>query len=124
MPKEFSRSRRISEQVQRTLSELIRRDVKDPRVAALTVTAVDVSGDLGHARVYYSLLDPDGDPAGAQEALTGAAGFLRSRLGRTMHTRQVPQLHFEHDVSLARAARLSDLIDEAVASDRPDPDET
>ena len=105
------------------LSELIRRDVKDPRVSALTVTAVEVSRDLGHARVFYSLLNPDEDPSGAQEALDGAAGFLRSRLGRVLHTRQVPALHFEHDVSMARAARLSDLIDEAVASDRSDSDD-
>lgn len=123
MPKDFARSRRVGEQLHRLLGEILRREVKDPRAGGVTVTGVDVSGDMAHATVWFSLLDPDADPEPAQKALTGAAGLIRGRLGRAMHIRQVPALHFRHDESLARGARLSALIDEAVASDRARADE-
>lgn len=118
MPKDFSRSRRVGEQMHRLLGEILLREVKDPGARHVTVTAVDVSGDLSHATVWFSLLEPDADPAPAQAALQRAGGLMRGRLGRAMHIRQVPELHFKHDESLERGARLSDLIDRAVASDR------
>jgi ribosome-binding factor A len=121
MPKEFSRSRRIGEQMQRLLSEILLRDVKDPRVQGVSVTAVDVSRDLSHATVWFSLLDPDADPAPAATALARAAGLIRGKLGRAMYIRQVPALHFRHDESLERGSRLSDLINRAVASDKERP---
>ena len=123
MPKDFARSRRVGEQLHRLLGEILRREVKDPRAEGVTVTGVDVSGDMAHATVWFSLLDPEADPAPIQKALTGASGLIRGRLGRAMHIRQVPALHFRHDESLARGARLSALIDEAVASDRARADE-
>ncbi len=118
MPKDFSRNRRVAEQIQRLLGEIMVRDVKDPRVRGVNVTGVDVSGDMSHATVWFSLLDPEADPAPVARALSGAAGLMRGRLGKSMHIRQVPALHFRHDESLARGAKLSALIDEAVASDR------
>lgn len=118
MPKEFARNRRVGEQIQRLLGEVLLRDVKDPRVTGVSVTAVDVSRDLSHATVWFSLLDPAADPAPVGQALGRASGLIRGKLGRAMHIRQVPALHFRHDESLERGARISELIDEAVATDR------
>ena len=119
MPKEFARNRRVGEQIQRLLGEvLLRGEVKDPRVHGVSITAVDVSRDLSHATVWFSLLDPAADPAPVGEALVRASGLLRGKLGRAMHIRQIPALHFRHDESLERGARLSELIDRAVATDK------
>jgi ribosome-binding factor A len=123
MGKDFSRSRRVGEQMHRLMGEILLRDVKDPGARHATVTAVEVSGDLSHATVWFSLLEPDADPEPAQAALSRASGLIRGRLGRAMHIRHVPMLHFRHDESLERGARLSELIDRAVASDRRDDDE-
>jgi ribosome-binding factor A len=121
MPREFSRSRRVGEQMQRLLSEILLRDVRDPRAQGVSVTAVEVSRDLSHATVWFSLLDPEADPAPAATALAGAAGLIRGKLGRAMYIRQVPALHFRHDESLERGSRLSELITRAVASDKERP---
>ena len=118
MPREFSRSRRVGEQMQRLLGEILLRDVKDPRIEGVNITAVEVSRDLSHATVWFSLLDPDADPAPTGAALARAAGLLRGKLGRAMYIRQVPALHFRHDESLERGSRLSELIDQAVAADK------
>ena len=118
MGKEFSRNARIAEQMRRNLSEIVRRELKDPRLQFLTITAVDLSGDLSHAKVYFSLLHPDADPGPAAAALERAAGFIRSQLGRSMHIRQTPELHFLHDTSLSEGARITSLVEEAVEQDR------
>jgi ribosome-binding factor A len=102
MPKDYARSRRVGEQMQRLLGEVLLRDVKDPRVEGVSITAVEVSRDLSHATVWYSLLDPAADPAPAGEALARAAGLIRGKLGRAMYIRHVPALHFRHDESVAR----------------------
>ncbi|NHA14550.1 30S ribosome-binding factor RbfA [Thioalkalivibrio sp. XN279] len=122
MPKDYARSRRVGEQMQRLLGEVLLRDVKDPRVEGVSITAVEVSRDLSHATVWYSLLDPAADPAPAGEALARAAGLIRGKLGRAMYIRHVPALHFRHDESVERGARLSELIDRAVAADKDRPD--
>lgn len=113
MPREYARTRRLSGQIVRVLNELLSRESKDPRLAGVTVTGTDVAGDLAVARVYFSLLDPDADPAVALEGLESAAGFLRSRLGRELEVRHVPELRFRHDDSIARGVELGRLIDEA-----------
>ncbi|WEZ89353.1 30S ribosome-binding factor RbfA [Pseudomonas sp. NyZ480] len=120
MAKEYSRTQRIGDQMQRELSELIRREVKDPRVGLVTITAVDVSRDLGHAKVFVTVMGQDGTDAVPQtlKALTSAASFLRLHLGRVMQLRSVPQLHFHFDESVSRGAHLSALIERAVAEDR------
>jgi ribosome-binding factor A len=122
MPKDYARSRRVGEQMQRLLGEVLLRDVKDPRAEGVSITAVEVSRDLSHATVWYSLLDPAADPAPAGEALARAAGLIRGKLGRAMYIRHVPALHFRHDESVERGARLSELIDRAVAADKDRPD--
>jgi ribosome-binding factor A len=123
MAREFTRSRRVGEQMQRLLGEILLREVKDPGAQGVSVTAVEVSRDMSHATVWFSLLDPDADPAPAAAALGRAAGLIRGKLGRAMYIRQVPALHFRHDESLERGARLSDLINRAVAADKDRPDE-
>lgn len=118
MPKEFPRSRRVSEQIHRVLSELIRTEIKDPRLRTVSLTEVKVSKDLGHAWVYFTLLDPGEDAAPAVPALQGAAGFLRGQLGRILNIRHTPELHFIRDDTGERGARMDALISEAVKSDR------
>ncbi len=113
----YPRSRRIGDQIQKDLSDLIRREVKDPRVGMVTVTAVEVSADYSHAKVYVSSLQGQESLQKTLEALQEGAGFLRRQLGRRMTLRSMPQLHFLEDQTLDRAVALSSLIDEAVASD-------
>lgn len=117
MPKEFSRSRRVAEQVKRELSVLIATEVKDPRVVGATVTEVVVSRDLAHAKVYVGLYDIHADGAATVAGLQRAAGFLRGRLGAALRLRTVPELHFIEDVTEREAHRLARVIDDAVAED-------
>lgn len=117
MPREFSRHQRLGAQIQRTLSELLRFEVKDPGLQQVSITAVELSKDLGVARVYFNLLDPDADPAPALEALGRGAGFLRSRLGGALEVRHVPELRFVHDDRVAQGFEISRLIDSTKPED-------
>ena len=124
MPREYPRHLRVAGELQRALNELLRAEVKDPRLAGVTVSAVDVSGDLGVARVFFSTLEPDADPAPALAALEKASGFLRGRLGRTLRLRKAPELRFRHDDSAGQGFALTHLIDQVAAPDRQqDPDD-
>jgi ribosome-binding factor A len=116
MPKDFPRARRVGDQIQRELSQLIRTELKDPRVRQVTVTEVQVTRDLEHAKVFVSVLGSD-DAAAAVTALTHAAGHLRRLLGREMRLRVVPELRFVEDRVLVEGSRLSALISQAVAED-------
>jgi ribosome-binding factor A len=120
MPREFSRSSRLAEQIQRDLSDLIRLEVRDPRVGLVTVTEVEVSRDLSHAKVYVSSLAASDQTAQSLQALQHAAGFLRSRLAQSLKARTVPELHFVYDESVERGIKLSRLIDQAVEGPRED----
>lgn len=117
MAREFSRNQRMGAQVLRTLSELLRSEVKDPRLATVSLTDVELTRDLGVARVYFSLLNPDDDPQPALAALTKAGGFMRSKLGQAMKIRHVPELRFAHDDSIAHGSAMSKLIQDAVDQD-------
>ena len=114
MPREFARHQRLASEVLRTLSELLRFETKDPRLQRISLTAVDLSRDLSVARVYFSMLDPDEAPDEAMAGLDRAAGFLRSKLGRSLQVRHVPELRFAHDDSAEHGAKISELIDAAV----------
>ncbi len=148
MPKDYARTDRIAEQIHRELAELVRLEVKDPRVHMVTLTGVEVARDYSHAKVYYTVLFPNNipsrevplsnslPPAGertngsslggggrktisaVQEGLERAGGFLRSQVAHRMKLRIMPQLHFVFDASVERGAHLSQLIDQAVASDK------
>ncbi len=113
--KSYPRSRRVAQQLQRALSELIRREVKDPRLGMVTLTEVQMSSDLSYARVYYSVLGAD--PQQAQEILDSAADLLRGPLGRALGTRHSPELRFIRDELIEGGARLSALITQAVQDD-------
>jgi ribosome-binding factor A len=104
------RPRKIGDQIQRELSEVLRRELRDPRVGLVTLTAVDVSPDLSHAKVFYTCLDP-AHAAAAEEGLRRASGFLRSRIARRIDLYSMPELRFVYDESVERGARLSRLID-------------
>ena len=99
MAKEYSRTQRIGDQMQRELAQLIRREVKDPRVGLVTITAVEVSRDVGHAKIFITVMGQDRAEEIAQsiKVLNSAAGFLRMQLAREMKLRSVPQLHFHYD---------------------------
>ncbi len=120
MPREFPRSRRLEEAIQRILSETLGGKVRDPRLAGVMVTEVSVSRDLGVARVYYTLLSGDPVTPELEAALSAAAGFLRSTLASELRVRSIPELRFSPDKALARARRLENLIEAAVAGDRHD----
>lgn len=117
MPKDYPRSRRIAEQIQRELSGIIRLELKDPRVGMITITDVEVSHDYSHAKVFFTQLGDSDKAEEATGALQHAAGFLRSQLAHRLKLRIVPELHFTYDVSVEHGMRLSQLIDAAVASD-------
>ncbi|ALV07372.1 30S ribosome-binding factor RbfA [Roseateles depolymerans] len=108
-----NRGLRVADQIQRDLAELIR-DLKDPRIGMVTVSAVEVTPDYAHAKVYFSLLV--GNPDETQEALNEAAGFLRNGLFKRLQIHTVPSLHFHFDRTTERAAEMSALISKANAS--------
>ncbi len=109
-----ARRARIADQIQRELAELIRLELRDPRVGLVTLTGVELSRDQSHAKVFFTVLGPDSQGREALEGLSHAAGFLRSSLAHRLSTRTVPELHFAYDESIERGVRLSRLIDEAV----------
>jgi ribosome-binding factor A len=112
------RSRRLEEQLLRLLADLVRREVKDPRIGAVTLTAVEVSPDLSHATVYFLPFGMGKDPAPVAEGLGKAAGYLRTLVGKQLTLRHTPQLHFKLDTTLEKGMALNALIKEAVADDR------
>ena len=111
MAKNNPRARRLGEQIQRELTELLRRDVKDERIGNITITAVDVTGDLRSARVHYLVFGKQGPDAKVQAGLTSAAGFLRNALSRSLMIRYTPTLSFELDTTIEHGVRLTQLID-------------
>lgn len=120
MSKQYSRAQRVGDQIQRELAVMIPREIKDPRLGFITLTGVDVSRDLGHAKVFVTLMNND-DAAEIDsnlEVLNDAAGYLRMLLGKAIKIRSIPQLRFYYDESISRGAYLSTLIDRAMASDR------
>lgn len=117
MAKEFSRSSRVSEQIHRELSELIRLELKDPRVSLVTLTDVEVTPDYAHAKVFYTTLANEEQRRVIEQGLKHSASFLRRELGRRIRIHHTPELHFVYDASVERGSRLAQLIDEAVKSD-------
>ncbi len=111
MPKEFGRNKRIGELVQRELAELLRRGVKDERIGNITITEVDVSPDLRHARVFFLVLGKDEEDPVVLDALRSASGFLRGAVGRALRLRYAPVLEFVPDQNLVRGVELTKLID-------------
>ncbi|MBY0341761.1 MAG: 30S ribosome-binding factor RbfA [Rhodocyclaceae bacterium] len=117
MPKEFSRSSRVVEQIKRELAELIRLELKDPRVKFVTINDVEITPDYAHAKVFFTVLETD-KRADIEAGLLRGASFLRRELGKRVRIHTLPQLHFVYDASVEQGARMSKLIEEAVRSDQ------
>ena len=117
MSNDFKRTDRIAEMIQRLLAQIIQQEIKNPGLPNfITISAVKVARDLGHAKVYFTVFN--GDPAETTAMLNTAAGYLRTMLSKTMTLRTVPQLHFIYDESIEYGKRLSRLIDEVNDTDK------
>lgn len=114
------RRARLNEQLRRELSELIRTQVRDPRVGLVTITGVDVAADLGSARVYVRVIGGPEEIARSLEGLGAAAPFLRTTLGRMLHVRRVPELRFQEDRSYHGAARIAEVLAEVLPEGEED----
>lgn len=123
MPREFPRSRRLEEAIQRILGEALSGTARDPRLSGVVVTDVQVSRDLGVARIYYTLLSGQPPAPDLADALRSAAGFFRSKVARELRIRRTPELRFLPDEALEKSRSLENLIKRAVAgSDDADSD--
>lgn len=117
MPKEYSRSQRVVEQIRRELAELIRLEVKDPRVGFITLTDVEITPDYAHAKVFFTSMTGEESVPEILQGLRRASGFLRRELGRRVRIHTTPELHFHYDRSVEHGSKLSRLIDETVRED-------
>jgi|SRR5690554_3731041 len=120
MTKPFGRVQRVADFLRRELSSLIQRQLRDPRLGMISVTDVEVSKDLSHARVYVTILGCDSNDEARQsiEVLNNASGFLRSEIARMLTMRIAPTLNFVFDDSVQRGLKISSLIDKAIQSDQ------
>ncbi|WP_421868782.1 30S ribosome-binding factor RbfA [Motiliproteus sp.] len=121
MAREFSRTQRIAEQLQRELAQLIQQEVKDPRLGLVTVSGAKVSRDLSYADIYVTVMGNEEAQAQAEvsvKILNRAAGFLRGRVAQAIKMRVVPQLRFHYDASVMRGNYMSSLIEQAVSEDK------
>jgi len=123
MARDFSRKERVADQIQRELAQLIQRDMQDPRLHLLSVSAVEVSRDLAYATVFVTSLSDTTSHDEILKTLRKAAGFLRHELGKAMRLRIVPELKFKYDESLERGTSMSKLINDAIDSDRGEEDQ-
>lgn len=113
MPR-FKRTERINEQLRQEISLLVRDAVRDPRVGLVTITAVETSPELDHARVYITVLGDETEREEALHGLRSASSFIRGQLGRRLHMRRIPELHFQMDRVLEEASRIDALLREAL----------
>ena len=118
MAKDNPRARRVGEQIQRELGELLRREVKDGRIGNVTVTAVNVTGDLRTATVYYLIFGKNGADPKVQRGLESAANFLRNALSKSLMMRYTPTLKFELDTSIEHGVRLTQLINSVTKAEQ------
>jgi ribosome-binding factor A len=116
-PREFKRSERVAGQIRRDLARLIQQEIKDPKVGFISVSDVEVTRDLSHAKVFVTVFEPD-KAAESLQALRKAGSFLRSRLGQALRLRHVPELHFVHDDSVEKGSQIDELIARALDSDK------
>lgn len=108
---------RLNEQLKREIAELVRTDVRDPRVGLVSVTAVQVATDLGSARVFVHVLGGDPERAESLEGLVAAAPFLRRALGQILHIRRIPELRFEEDRTMEHARRIQQILSEVLPAE-------
>lgn len=111
------RPNRLAETLKEEISQLIREELKDPRVGFVTITSVDVASDLAHAKVYISVLGNEEDTKASLDALNRAAGFVRSEIGKRIRLRHVPAIVFNYDPSILHGAHIAKLLRDAEESD-------
>lgn len=121
MPREFKRAERVAGQLRRELAQVIQKEVRDPAVGFISVSDVEVTRDLAHAKVFITVFESE-KAAETLEALQRKAPWLRHRLSQEMRLRSVPELHFHHDSSVETGQRMDNLIEAALASDRSAPE--
>ncbi len=117
MARQYSRRLRVNHLLREEIAHLLQRDVKDVRVERVTVGDVEVTSDLKHASVYVQVGGDEANQQAAVQGLKSAAGFIRSRLGRELHIRRIPELHFILDRTQERAARINRLLQQVRESD-------
>lgn len=122
MPKDFSRTSRLGEQIQREVAQMIQFEMKNPKLGMVTLNSVKVAKDLGYADIYFTVMGAKGETdaeirANTSKILNEAAGYLRSQLARILTTRVTPQLRFHYDETLERGHHLTGLIKQARAAD-------
>ena len=117
MPRDFKRSERVAGQMRRDLARLIQQEIKDPEVGFVSLSDVEVTRDLSHAKVFITVFDPEKAQTSLQ-ALRRAAAFLRRRLGQELRLRHVPELHFLHDDSVEKGTHIDQLIERALHADK------
>ena len=120
MPKDFSRTRRVGEQIQREMAQLVQQEIKDPRLGLITISAVKLSKDMSHANIFFTTLNEEQSVEDTLKILEGAAGFLRHELGKRMQLRIVPNIHFKYDESISYGNDLSALINKAMGMENPE----
>jgi ribosome-binding factor A len=113
----FKRTDRLNEQLRQEISLLVRDEVRDPRVGMVTITAVETSPELDHAKVYITTLGDDQEKQAALTGLQSASPFIRSQLSRRLHIRRVPELHFQVDRVLEEAGRIEALLRQVLPAD-------
>lgn len=118
MAREFSRTRRIAQQLQQELAQVLQRDIKDPRIGMVTVNDVEVSRDLSYAKVFVTFFEEDNKLVEEKlEALTTASGYVRSLVAGRMKLRVMPELRFVYDASLVEGMRMSNLVTRIIHDD-------
>lgn len=119
MAREYARTDRVAQQIQKEIAVILMREVKDPRLSMTTVSAVEITRDLAYAKVFVTFFDDDeGKINSSIEVLTEAEGYIRSLLAKRLRARIMPHLRFVYDKSMVEGVRMSNLVDRAVASDK------
>ena len=119
MAREYARTDRVGQQIQKEIAVILMREIKDPRLSMTTVSAVEVTRDLAYAKVFVTFFNDDAEEIKASlEVLAEAEGYIRSLLGKRLRARIMPHLRFVYDSSMAEGVRMSALVDQAVASDK------
>lgn len=113
------RSDRLAEEIKREMSQIFREEMKDPRMNMVSITRVEVSNDISHARIYVSVMGNEEDRAKVEKALQGARGYLRSEIGSRISLRRVPELTFKIDRSIEHGVHIASLLNQLKKEEKP-----
>lgn len=118
MARNYARTDRVGQQIQKEVAMILQREIKDPRLSMVTVSAVEVTRDLAYAKVFVTFLNQDEDVKVSLEILNEASGFVRGLLAKRLKARIMPELRFVYDQSMVEGVRMTSLVDQAVAEDQ------